>query len=63
LLNHGKEATGAQEFIPCNGVIMMTEAELWYMQLLAVENTSAGLEGVATIAFAYLAAAYFVGAK
>jgi len=45
------------------GVPVMTEAELWHMHLLAVENTSAGLEGVATIVFAYLAAAYFVGAK
>jgi hypothetical protein len=42
---------------------MMTEAELWHMQLLAVENTSIGLEGVASIIFAYLAAAYFVGGK
>lgn len=41
----------------------MTEAELWHMHLLAVENTAAGLEGVITIVFAYLAAAYFVGAK
>ena len=63
MLHHQKEATGAQDFITCNGVIMMTEAELWHMQLLAVENTTEGLEGVATIVFAYLAAAYFVGAK
>ena len=41
----------------------MTEAELWHMQLLAVENAIGGLEGVSTIIFAYLAAAYFVGAK
>lgn len=42
---------------------MMTEAELWHMQLLAVENTATSLEGLATIIFAYLAAAYVVGAK
>jgi hypothetical protein len=41
----------------------MTEAELWHMQLLAVENTFIGMENVATIVFAYLATAYFVGAK
>lgn len=39
----------------------MTEAELWHMHLLAVENTSSGLEGVMTIIFAYLATAYFAG--
>jgi hypothetical protein len=33
------------------------------MQLLAVENTFIGMENVATIVFAYLATAYFVGAK
>ena len=42
---------------------MMTEAELWHMMLLASENTFGGLGGIATIIFAYLAAAYFVGAK
>lgn len=42
---------------------MMTEAELWHMHLLAVENTSAGLEGVSTIIFGYLAATYLIGAK
>jgi hypothetical protein len=41
----------------------MTEAELWHMQLLAVESTFIGMENVATIVFAYLATAYFVGAK
>ena len=41
----------------------MTEAELWHMQLLAVENTFIGMENVATIIFAYLATAYFVGGK
>ena len=41
----------------------MTEAELWHMQLLAVENTLTGLDNVATIIFAYLATAYFVGSK
>jgi hypothetical protein len=41
----------------------MTEAELWHMQLLAVENTFTGLDNVATIIFAYLATAYFVGSK
>ena len=42
---------------------MMTEAELWHMQLLAAENTFIGMENVATIIFAYLATAYFVGGK
>jgi hypothetical protein len=42
---------------------MMTEAELWHMHLLAVENTFIGMENVATIIFAYLATAYFVGGK
>lgn len=42
---------------------MMTEAELWQIHLLAAENTFAGMENVATIIFAYLAAAYFVGGK
>jgi hypothetical protein len=41
----------------------MTEAELWHMHLLAVENTFIGMENVATIIFAYLATAYFVGGK
>lgn len=41
----------------------MTEAELWHMHLLAVENTFTGLDNVATIIFAYLATAYFVGSK
>ena len=41
----------------------MSEAELWQMMLLASENTFGGLAGIATIIFAYLAAAYFVGAK
>ena len=41
----------------------MTEAELWHMHLLAVENTFIGMENVATIIFAYLATAYFVGSK
>jgi hypothetical protein len=41
----------------------MTEAELWQMMLLASENTFSGLAGVSTVFFAYLAAAYFVGAK
>jgi len=42
---------------------MMTEAELWHMQLLAAENTFVGMDNVATIIFAYLATAYFVGGK
>jgi ABC-type branched-subunit amino acid transport system permease subunit len=42
---------------------MMTEAELWHMQLLAAENTFIGMDNVATIIFAYLATAYFVGGK
>lgn len=42
---------------------MMTEAELWHMNLLAAENTFIGMDNVATIIFAYLATAYFVGAK
>jgi hypothetical protein len=42
---------------------MMTEAELWHMNLLAAENTFAGMENLATIVFAYLATAYFVGGK
>jgi hypothetical protein len=41
----------------------MTEAELWHMNLLAAENTFAGMENLATIIFAYLATAYFVGGK
>jgi small-conductance mechanosensitive channel len=42
---------------------MMTEAELWQMMLLASETTFSGLARVSTVFFAYLAAAYFVGAK
>jgi len=41
----------------------MTEAELWNAHLLAVGNGNGGPESVLTIIFAYLAAAYFVGAK
>ena len=41
----------------------MTEAELWHMMLLAADNTFSGMAGIASITFAYLAAAYFVGAK
>jgi hypothetical protein len=41
--------------------MFMTQAELWHMHLLAVENAASGLEGVMTIIFAYLSAAYFVG--
>jgi hypothetical protein len=47
----------------------MTEAELWQMMLIASENTFNGVAGIATplkvfsLIFAYLAAAYFVGAK
>jgi hypothetical protein len=41
----------------------MTEAELWHMMLLSIEDLSANLETVLTIVFAYLAAAYFVGNK
>lgn len=41
----------------------MTEAELWHMMLLSIEDLSANLETVLTIVFAYLAAAYFVGKK
>ena len=32
---------------------MMTEAELWHMNLLAAENTFAGVDNVATIIFAF----------
>ena len=42
---------------------MMTGAELWHMNLLAAENTFAGMDNVATIIFAFLATAYFVGGK
>ena len=42
---------------------MMTEAELWHMMLLAADNTFSGMAGIASITFAYLAAAYFVGPK
>ena len=41
----------------------MTESELWHMHLLAGENTFVGMENLATIIFAYLATAYFVGGK
>jgi hypothetical protein len=41
----------------------MTEAELWHMMLLAIEDLSANFETVLTIVFAYLAAAHFVGKK
>jgi hypothetical protein len=41
----------------------MTEAELWHMMLLATDNTFSGMAGIATLTFAYLAAAHFVGAK
>ena len=41
----------------------MTEAELWHMLLLAVEDLVANLETLLTIVFAYLATAYFVGKK
>jgi hypothetical protein len=42
---------------------MMTETDLWHMMLLAADNTFSGMAGIASITFAYLAAAYFVGAK
>lgn len=41
----------------------MTEAELWHMMLLSVDDLSTNLETVLTIVFAYLAAAHFVGKK
>ncbi len=41
----------------------MTQAELWQLQLMAVSNTSGALTGTLTIVFAYLVAAYFVGAR
>ncbi len=41
----------------------MTQAELWQLQLMAVSNTVSGLTGTLTIVFAYLVAAYFVGAR
>ena len=41
----------------------MTEAELWHMTLLTVEDMQAIFETLLTIFFAYLAAAYFVGKK
>jgi len=42
---------------------MMTEAELWNAHLLALGNGNGGLESSLAIIFAYLAAAYFAGAK
>lgn len=41
----------------------MTEAELWHMMLLAVEDLAANLETLLTVVFAYLATAHFVGKK
>jgi len=41
----------------------MTEAELWNAHLLALGNGNGGLESCLAIIFAYLAAAYFAGAK
>jgi hypothetical protein len=41
----------------------MTEAELWHMMLLAADNIFSGMAGLATITFAYLATAHFVGGK
>jgi hypothetical protein len=45
------------------GDLTMTEAELWHMLLLGVEDLVANLETLLTIVFAYLATAYFVGKK
>jgi hypothetical protein len=41
----------------------MTEAELWQLMLLSIQDLAANLDTVLTIVFAYLAAAYFVGRK
>ena len=41
----------------------MTEAELWHMALLAMEDLQGIWETLLTVFFAYLAAAYFVGKK
>jgi hypothetical protein len=41
----------------------MTEAELWHMHLLAVENANTGFEALMTLVFAFLATAYFVGPR
>lgn len=41
----------------------MTEAELWHMMLLAIEDLAANLETLLTVVFAYLATAHFVGKK
>jgi len=41
----------------------MTEAELWELNLLAVANTLTAFSVYLTVAFAYLAASYFVGSS
>jgi len=41
----------------------MTEAELWHMQLLAVDNSIGGASILLTMISGYLAVAYFVGSR
>ena len=41
----------------------MTEAELWHMQLLAVDNSISGVSVLLTVISGYLAVAYFVGRR
>jgi hypothetical protein len=41
----------------------MTEAELWHLQLLAVDNSIGGASMLLTMVSGYLAVAYFVGRR
>jgi len=41
----------------------MTEAELWHLQLLAVDNSIGGASVLLTVISGYLAVAYFVGRR
>jgi uncharacterized membrane protein len=41
----------------------MTEAELWHMQLLAVDNSIGGVSVLLTLISGYLAVAYLVGRR
>ncbi len=41
----------------------MTEAELWHMQLLAVDNSISGVSVLLTVISGYFAVAYFVGRR
>jgi glycerol uptake facilitator-like aquaporin len=45
------------------GESAMTEAELWHMQLLAVDNSISGVSVLLTVISGYLAVAYFVGRR